>query len=168
MSEKGLDWSGVSGRIGQELFVSDWLPLDQDRIDRFADATDDRQWIHVDLERAKRESPLRTTVAHGFLSLSLLARFGYAAGLVPPEGSTLLNYGLNRVRFVAPVRAGARIRDRIVLLDVARKEPGRTLVTTRHTVEIEGEEKPALVAESLVMLVSKSLDAFHVPPREAS
>ena len=161
-------WSGLADRIGQELFVSEWIVVDQDRIDRFADATDDRQWIHVDPGRAERESPLGATVAHGFLCLSLLSRFAYAAGLVPPEGSTLLNYGLNRVRFVAPVRAGARIRDRIVLLEVTPKDPGRTLVTTRHTVEIEGEEKPAHVAESLVMLVSKSLDAFRVRPREAT
>jgi acyl dehydratase len=161
-------WAGLADRIGQELFVSEWLVVDQDRIDRFAEATDDHQWIHVDPARAERESPLGATVAHGFLSLSLLARFGYAAGLVPPEGSTLLNYGLNRVRFVTPVRAGARIRDRIVLLDVAQKEPGRTLVTTRHTVEIEGEGKPALVAESLVLLVSKSLNAFRVSPRDAT
>lgn len=149
-----VDWTGLDRLVGRELGVTDWLLLDQDRINRFAEATGDRQWIHVDVERAKRESPLGSTVAHGFLSLSLLARFGFEIGLVPPEGCHLLNYGLNRVRFAAPVKAGARVRDRIVLLRIEERGKGRTLVTTRHTVEIEGEEKPALVAESLVLLVS--------------
>ncbi|HEY7513449.1 MAG TPA: MaoC family dehydratase [Vicinamibacteria bacterium] len=149
-----VDWTGLDRLVGRELGVTDWLLLDQDRIDRFAEATGDRQWIHVDVERAKKDSPLGSTIAHGFLSLSLLARFGFEIGLVAPEGSHLLNYGLNRVRFAAPVRAGARVRDRIVLLEVEEKGAGRTLVTTRHTIEIEGEEKPALVAESLVLLVT--------------
>ncbi len=155
MSAVRIDWAGLAGLVGRELGVSDWVPVDQGRIDRFAEATDDRQWIHVDRERAQQESPLGTTVAHGFLTLSLLARFGYALGLVPPEGAHLLNYGLDRVRFMAPVKAGARIRDRVVLLRVDEKRPGRKLVTTRHTIEIEGEEKPAMVAESLVMLVGR-------------
>lgn len=155
MSVGRIDWTGIEGLVGRELGVSDWVSVDQRRIDRFAEATDDRQWIHVDVERAKRESPLGSTIAHGYLTLSLLARFGYELGLVPPEGTHLLNYGLDRVRFMAPVKAGARIRDRVVLLKVQDKGPGRKLVTTRHTVEIEGEKKPAMVAESLVMLVGR-------------
>jgi len=160
MSAGRIDWTGIEGLVGRELGLSDWVTVDQGRIDRFADATDDRQWIHVDVERAKRESPLGSTIAHGFLTLSLLARFGYELGLVPPEGAHLLNYGLDRVRFMAPVKAGARVRDRVVLLKVEEKGPGRKLVTTRHTVEIEGEKKPAMVADSLVMLVEE-------PPRPA-
>ena len=154
MSAGRIDWTGIDGLVGRELGVSDWVSVDQARIDRFAEATDDRQWIHVDAERAQRESPLGTTIAHGFLTLSLLARFGYELGLVPPEGAHLLNYGLDRVRFMAPVKAGARIRDRVVLLKVEDKRQGRKLLTTRHTIEIEGEEKPAMIAESLVMLVA--------------
>ena len=154
MSAGRIDSTGIDGLVGRELGVSDWVSVDQARIDRFAEATDDRQWIHVDAERAQRESPLGTTIAHGFLTLSLLARFGYELGLVPPEGAHLLNYGLDRVRFMAPVKAGARIRDRVVLLKVEDKRQGRKLLTTRHTIEIEGEEKPAMIAESLVMLVA--------------
>jgi acyl dehydratase len=148
-----IDWAGIDGLVGRELGVTGWVSVDQDRIDGFAEATDDRQWIHIDKERAQRESPLGTTIAHGFLTLSLLARFGYEIGLVPGEGAHLLNYGLDRVRFMAPVKAGARIRDRVVLLKVDDKRQGRKLLTTRHTIEIEGEPKPAMVAESLVMLV---------------
>ena len=141
--------------VGMELGPSEWMTVDQAMIDKFAEATGDHQWIHVDVERAKRESLLGSTIAHGFLTLSLLARFGYELGLVPPEGAHLLNYGLDRVRFMAPVKAGARVRDRVVLLKVEKKGPGRKLVTTRHTVEIEGEAKPAMVAESLVLLVGR-------------
>lgn len=155
MSAGRIDWAGLDGLVGRELGVSEWVSVDQDRIDRFAETTDDRQWIHVDRERAKRESPLGTTIAHGFLTLSLLARFGYELGLVAPEGAHLLNYGLDRVRFMAPVKAGARIRDRVVLLKVEDKRRGRKLITTRHTIEIDGEEKPAMVAESLVMFVGR-------------
>jgi acyl dehydratase len=151
----GLDWDRLPELVGRELGVTDWVVVDQRRVDGFAEVTDDRQWIHVDAERARRESPLGTTIAHGFLTLSLLARFAYELGLVPPEGTHLLNYGLGRVRFLAPVKTGARIRDRVVLLRVEDKRPGQRLVATRHTVEIEGEDKPALVAESLVLLVRK-------------
>jgi acyl dehydratase len=127
--------------------------VDQSRIDRFAACTDDKQWIHVDPERARRESPLGSTIAHGYLTLSLLARFTYESGVIPPDASSALNYGLDKVRFVTPVKVGARIRDRVALLEAVAKAPGRMLIKTRHTVEIEGEEKPALVAESLAMLV---------------
>jgi acyl dehydratase len=148
------EWAGLAARVGQELGVSAWMVIEQERIDAFAECTGDRQWIHVDRERAQRESPLGTTIAHGFLNLSLLARFTFELGLVPPGTPRVLNYGLDRVRFVAPVRAGARIRDRLVLLGVEPKEPGGLLVKARHTVEIEDEEKPALVAETLTLLLA--------------
>jgi acyl dehydratase len=155
MSTGRIDWAGLDGLVGRELGLSDWMSVEQRRIDRFAEATDDRQWIHVDVDRAKQESPLGSTIAHGYLTLSLLARFGYELGFAPPEGTQLLNYGLDRVRFLAPVKAGARIRDRVVLLKIVEKGPGRRLATARHTIEIEGESKPAMVAESLVMLVGR-------------
>jgi len=153
MEPRRIDWDGLSALVGKELGVTAWLTVEQPRIDAFADVTDDRQWIHVDRERAERESPLGTTIAHGYLTLSLLARFAYELGFTPPEGTHLLNYGLDRVRFMAPVRAGARIRDRVVLLRVEDKRRGRRLVTTRHTIEVDGEDKPAMVADSLVLLV---------------
>jgi acyl dehydratase len=139
--------------VGKELGVSDWLSIHQDRINEFAECTEDFQWIHVDVERARRESPLGTTIAHGFLTLSLLARWQYDLGLVPRDALQAYNYGLERVRFIAPVRAGARLRDRVVLLNVEDRGSGRVIITTRNTVEIEGEEKPAMVADTLSILV---------------
>jgi acyl dehydratase len=139
--------------VGSEVGVSDWLTIDQERVDRFAACTDDHQWIHVDPERARRESPLGTTVAHGFLTLSLTAHFTYGSGVIPRDASTALNYGIDKVRFLVPVKVGARVRDRITLLEASPKGPGRVLIRTLHTVEVEGEERPALVAETLAMLL---------------
>ena len=152
MSVQGYGKDTVQQFVGRELGVSEWLVVDQARIDRFAECTDDRQWIHVDVERAQRESPLASTIAHGYLTLSLLARFSFEIGVFPAGARQVLNYGLDKVRFLAPVRAGVRIRDRVVLLAVEDKGDGRTLLKARHTVEIEGEEKPALVAETLGLI----------------
>src|SRR5215472_15404872 len=139
--------------VGQELGVSEWLTVDQQRINEFADCTGDHQWIHVDVERAKRESPFGTTIAHGYLTLSLLPSLQQSAGFKLTGVKAGLNYGLDRVRFIAPVPVGARIRDRVTLTSVEDKGGGRVLLTTRHTVEIEGEEKPAMIADSLAMLM---------------
>jgi acyl dehydratase len=141
--------------VGLELGVSDWVVVDQDQINRFADCTGDHQWIHVDPERARRESPYGGPIAHGFLSLSLLAAMVMDAGVVPPDAAAALNYGLDKVRFVAPLKAGARVRARASLLSVEEKEGGRLLLKTRSALEIEGEHKPAVVAELLVMLVAQ-------------
>jgi acyl dehydratase len=103
--------------VGHELGVSDWVTVDQARIDAFAKCTGDKQWIHVDLERAARESPFGGTIAHGYLTLSLLASLAMEVGLIPADASAGLNYGLDKVRFITPVRAGARVRSRIVLLE---------------------------------------------------
>ena len=140
----------LSGRIGEELAVSDWLEVDQARIDAFAACTEDFQWIHVDRARAEA-GPFGATIAHGFLTLSLLPRLtsgAWAAGL---ELSAMLNYGLDKLRFLTPVKAGSRIRNRLRLLSVEEKGVGRTLVAFENTVEIDGAEKPALVARTLVM-----------------
>ncbi len=153
MENTGYSLATIDRFVGRELGVSSWLSIDQDRIDRFADCTDDKQWIHVDPERARRESPTRTTIAHGYLTLSLLARFMYELAVVPPDATTALNYGLDKVRFLAPVRVGARIRDRVDLLEAREKGPGRVLIRTHHTIEVEGEDKPALLAEALAMLI---------------
>ena len=139
---------------GREIGVSDWLTVDQRRIDEFADCTGDRQWIHVDVARAGRESPFGGTIAHGYLTLSLAASLAIEAGAIPPDAAAALNYGLGKVRFLTPVKAGARVRNRIVLAAVEDKGNGRALITMQMTIEIEGEAKPALIAESLAMLMA--------------
>jgi acyl dehydratase len=140
--------------VGQELGVSEWLTVDQQRINEFADCTDDHQWIHVDVERAKRESPFGAPVAHGFLTLSLLpALRAGVRSIIPPGVPQVINYGLDRVRFMTPVKAGSRIRNRVVLMSVEEQGPGRILMKTQNTVEIEGEKKPAMVAESLTLIL---------------
>jgi len=144
----------LSDFVGREIGVSSWVTVDQRRIDEFADCTGDRQWIHVDAERARRESPYGGTIAHGYLTLSLAATLAIEAGAIPPDAAAALNYGLNKVRFMAPVKVGARVRNRVVLLAVERKAGARVLLTLQNAIELEGEAKPALVAESLALLMS--------------
>ena len=140
--------------VGKELGVSDWLTVDQDRINRFADCSGDHQWIHVDEQRAKTESPFGTTIAHGFLCLSKIISTQYDIGVYPADAKQLVNYGLDKVRFVAPVKAGARVRNRVELVSVEPKANGNVLVKTKNTLEIEGEDKPALIAELLIMVMA--------------
>ncbi len=156
MAPPGYSLYNLQEFIGQELGVSEWITVDQARIDQFAACTEDHQWIHVDQDRARRESPYRTTIAHGFLTLSLLPKLRMNLGLVPDGVAHALNYGLDRLRFLNPVKAGARLRVRVTLVSVTDKGGGRTLLKTSNTVEIEGEEKPALVAETLSMLIAKA------------
>lgn len=138
--------------IGQDNGTSEWLLIDQDMVNRFADATGDHQWIHVDEGMAKK-GPFGGTIAHGFLILSLTPLFS-SSGKYLPEGMTLvLNYGLNKVRFIAPVPVGARVRSKMTISGVEEKDPGRILITVTHTIEIEGQEKPACIAESLAMFM---------------
>ncbi|HAF91457.1 MAG TPA: dehydratase, partial [Pseudomonas sp.] len=134
--------------IGKELGHSDWLTVDQERVDRFADCTGDHQFIHVDPERA-RETPFGGTIAHGFLSLSLLPAL--SAGLMPrPEGLKMaVNYGMDSLRFIQPVRVGSRVRLHTTILDVTEKNPGQWLMKARNTLEIEGVDKPAFISEGL-------------------
>ena len=141
----------ILSRIGSEVGVSDWLTMDQQRIDEFADATEDRQFIHIDPQAAAR-TPFGGTIAHGFLSLSMLSRMAAEAMLVPDSIKMAVNYGLDRVRFIAPVRSGKRIRGRFRLDSIDEKGPGQLLLRHTVTVEIEGEEKPALTAEWLGLL----------------
>jgi len=130
---------------GQEIGISDWLLIDQDRVNGFAQITGDQQWIHVDVERARRESPFGGPIAHGYLTLSLLAKF--AQECIGVDGVKLaVNYGLNRVRFAAPVKVGSRVRARFILADVEDIQGGAQLVW-QATIEIEGGDKPACVAE---------------------
>ena len=154
MSIPGYTMATLAENKGREIGVSGWLTVDQHRIDEFADCTGDKQWIHVDVERARRESPFGGTIAHGYLTLSLAASLTIEAGVIPSDAAAALNYGLDKVRFIAPVKAGARVRNRIVLLAVEDKGAGRALITLQNTIEIEGEAKPALIAESLAMLMA--------------
>ena len=133
----------------------DWVAVDQDRIDQFAACTGDRQWIHVDVERATRESPFGGPIAHGYLTLSLVAATVMELGVIPEDAATGLNYGLDKVRFIAPVKAGARVRMRVSLVSAEPQNGGRVLLKLQCTLEIEGEAKPALVAEVLCMLIGK-------------
>jgi acyl dehydratase len=141
--------------VGGELGASDWVAVDQDRIDQFAACTGDRQWIHVDVDRATRESPFGGPIAHGYLSLSLVAAMVMELGVIPPDAATGLNYGLDKVRFIAPVKAGVRVRTRASLVSAEPQSGERVLLKLRCTLEIEGEAKPALVAEVLCMLIGK-------------
>jgi len=131
--------------IGTEIGVSSWLVVDQARIDAFADATEDRQFIHID-PAAAAQTPFGGTIAHGFLTLSLLSRMAADAMLIPDGVKMAVNYGLDRVRFLAPVRSGSRVRGRFTLDSIEEKVPGQVLMRHIVTVEIEGEDKPALTA----------------------
>jgi len=142
----------IKSRIGEEVGVSDWINIDQARIDAFADATEDRQFIHVDPAAAAR-TVFGGTVAHGFLTLSLLSRMGADAILVPDGMKLAINYGLDRVRFLATVPSGSRIRGRFTLDSLEEKAAGQWLLRHTVTVEIEGERKPALTALWLALIV---------------
>src|SRR5262249_42224615 len=141
--------------VGRELGASGWVTINQDRIDAFAACTGDRQWIHVDVERAKRESPYGGPIAHGYLTLSLVAGMVRELGVIPLEAATGLNYGLDKVRFIARVKAGAGVGTRANLDAVEPQGGGRVLLKLSCTLEIEGETKPALVAELLCLLIGK-------------
>lgn len=146
---KARELASIAGR---ELEPSAWLEITQERVKQFADATNDHQFIHVDAEKAA-QTPLGGTIAHGFLSLSLLTYLTSQNALLPDNLAMILNYGSDRVRYLAPVRVGKRIRARQTIADASEKKPGRWLIRTNVTVEIEGEDTPALVAETLMMYI---------------
>ncbi|WOO31531.1 MaoC family dehydratase [Diaphorobacter limosus] len=154
MSTQRMSAADLTAKVGQEIGVSSWLAVDQTRINEFAHCTEDHQWIHVDIERARKESPARSTIAHGYLTLSLLAPTSFEILSPIVEAKQLMNYGLDKVRFLTPVVAGKRVRNHIKLLAVESKGSERWLLTLENSVEIEGVDKPALVAASLVMLVN--------------
>src|SRR3954464_580913 len=141
----------IKSRVGSEVGVSDWILIDQPRIDAFAEVTDDHQFIHVD-PAAAAVTPFGGTIAHGFLTLSLLSRMA-ADAMLRPEGIKMgVNYGFDRVRFMAPVRSGKRVRGRFTLTAFDEKRPDQYQLVHQVTVEIEGEDKPALVADWIGML----------------
>jgi acyl dehydratase len=148
-----LTLSNINDFVGCELGVSGWMTVDQSRINQFADCTGDHQWIHVDVERAKRESPFRSTVAHGYLTLALMAPLAMEIGIIPTDAAAGFNYGIDKVRFLAPVKADTRVRLRVVLVEVESKEAGKLVIKTKNTLEIDGSDKPALIAETLALII---------------
>ena len=144
----------IKEKVGDELGVTDWFQMDQDRIDKFADCTLDHQWIHVDKDAAAK-GPFGKTIAHGYLTVSLLSYFSEDIAVVPEGTMMAINYGMNKLRLINPIPFDAKIRDRITLTNMEEKSGGRILVTTTHTVEIDGEEKPACVAEVLGMFFTQ-------------
>lgn len=143
-----MGYDALKALEGQEIGVSEWMLIDQDRVNRFADATDDHQWIHVDAERAA-SGPFGTTIAHGFLTLSLVVPLAGQVEL-PVEGVKMgINYGVDKVRFTNPVKVGSRIRLRRTVVEVTKASDGGVQVKNFMTIEIEGEERPAAIAETL-------------------
>ena len=142
----------LKAMLGRELGVSEWFLIEQARIDAFAACTEDRQWIHVDPERAA-SGPLGGTVAHGYMLLSLIPHLMRDVPLLALKHRMTLNYGLDRVRFISPVRSGTRVRNRAVLTAVEKRGFRKVLIKIENTMEVEGGEKPAMVAELLVLIV---------------
>jgi acyl dehydratase len=140
----------VADAVGQELGTSDWLTIEQERVDQFADATGDHQWIHVDVERAA-SGPFGGTIAHGYLTLSLIPWLGAQVFALDTPGAKL-NYGVNKVRFPHPVRVGSKVRDTVSVKEVTDLPSGKQLVLG-HVIEIDGQDKPACVAETVVLLL---------------
>ena len=151
MKQEFLSLETMDRLVGHELGLSEWVRLDQAVISEFAHCTGDDQWIHVDVERSAREGPFGSTIAHGYLTLALVGPAALEVWIRPAGIGTALNYGIDRVRFLAPVPSGARVRNRVKLVAVDVKPDGRVLITTENTIEIEGQDRPALIANTLVM-----------------
>jgi acyl dehydratase len=151
MSMTVVPKSELADQVGAK-FTGEWLAIGQQRIDQFADCTEDHQFIHIDEDKAA-QTPFGGTIAHGFLTLSMLVKMSEGMGVMPENVVMGINYGFNKIRFLAPVRAGKRVRAHNELIKVDQKDENRFLLTTAVSVEIEGEETPALVAEWLSMVV---------------
>ena len=145
-----MNLQDLHAKVGENIGVSDWYEMGQDRINQFADATEDHQYIHVEPEKAK-DSPFGQTIAHGFLTMAMLAPF-LERGIPKLDVKMMVNYGFDKVRFLAPVKSGKRIRGHFKLQALVEKRPGQWQATLEVTVEIEGEEKPALLAEWIIQL----------------
>jgi acyl dehydratase len=145
--------AAIKDFVGRDLGTSNWITVDQSMIDQFATCTGDKQWIHVDADRARKESPAGGTIAHGFLSLSLIAPLGMEMGLAPVDASAVFNYGLDKVRFLTPVKSGSRVRLQLSMIGVEPKDDGRLLIKGNAVLEIENSQTPALVAETLTLVI---------------
>ena len=146
----------MRSQIGHDIGVSDWFLIDQKRINQFCECTDDEQWIHTDAERAAK-GPYGRTIAPGFLAVSLISAMSKSKQIAFDHSAVqmLLNYGMNKVRFLNPIPVDSRLRSRMVLLAVEEKSPGRVLVTTRHTMEIEGSDAPVCIVEIIGLFILK-------------
>jgi acyl dehydratase len=151
----GRSFADMEALVGTNLGVSNGIEVDQTMIDLFAECTGDRQWIHIDVERARRESPFGAPVAHGYLTLSLIPVMAYEIGAAPEGVAASINYGLDRVRFLTPVKVGSRVRLHSHLVSFEQRAPGQYLMKQRQTIDIEGSDQPALVAETLSVLVAE-------------
>jgi acyl dehydratase len=158
MTHRPFSFEDIHSFVGRELGVSDWITVDQKRIDQFAACTGDDQWLHVEVERARRDSPYGGPIAHGYFTLSLVGSTALDVFIRPAGIAQAFNYGLERVRFIAPVKAGARVRNRITLLSAEERGAGHLLLRTENKIEIEGEEKPAVLAVALVLVARGQAD----------
>ena len=147
-----LTIDSAADHVGEEVATSDWITVTQEMVDAFAGATLDRDWMHVDVARSQRESPFGDTIVQGFLMSSLVIHFSHRCGILPVDSAYGLNYGIDRARYLTPVRTGSRVRDRILLSDFRERGANRYLMKTRHTIEVEGAEKPAAVVEWLALM----------------
>ncbi|MFK7836529.1 MAG: MaoC family dehydratase [Sulfitobacter sp.] len=148
-----LTFANMGDKAGEMLGTSGWQEITQDVVNEFAHCTGDNQWIHTDVERAKKESPFGGPVAHGYLTLSLLSAMAMEIGVVPAGTAAALNYGLDKVRFLTPVPVGAKVRLHTKLVSFEPKDNGQYLMKTENTMEVQGADRPALLAESLAILV---------------
>lgn len=148
----------IRARVGSVLGVSPWLEVGQPMIDEFGRSTRDMDWLHVDPSRAAREAPYGGTIAFGFWTLSMLTHFSHEVGMWPVDAAYALNYGLDRVRWIHPVKVGARIRMRSTLMEVTDRNDRQLLIRTNNVIEIEGESRPALIAEWLGLFITQSVD----------
>lgn len=166
-SERKATCAEMKSRIGEELGVSDWFDVTQTLIDQFSASTCDPDWIHIDPERAAQETPFGGSIAFGFWTLSMLTHFSHQIGMWPTDAAYALNYGLERVRWISPVPVGARIRNRCRLMDFEERGPGRFMIRTANQVEVEGAERPALVAEWLGLFLTEAAARVETPPKLA-
>lgn len=139
--------------VGKTVGTSEWITIDQTRINEFAKCTGDHQWIHVDVDRARKETPYRVTIAHGLLSLALIVPLAMELGLAPTDASAVLNYGVDKLRFITPVRCGDSVRLQLSIESAESRECGRVLIRSKAILEIENIDTPALVAEMLTLVV---------------
>ena len=150
---KNINIEKIQEMVGKELGASNWMEIDQNRINSFAECTGDYQYIHLDEEKTRAEASFGGTIAHGFLSLSLLSKFANESSFEFSNKKIIINYGFNKIRFINPVRAGKKIRAKFILLEVSQRKNSQMLIKFEVTIEIEGEDKPAVFAEWLTLLV---------------
>ena len=152
MSQEKLSVEELAKLEGQEIGLSEWFLIDQNRINAFAECTNDHQWIHVNPDRCEKESPYEKTISHGFLTLSLLSPMHLTASYIPVEAKSVINYGLDAIRFMSPVKSGSRVRGRIKLIELKARGRNMYFIKTHNTIEIEGEKKAALTAELITLI----------------